>query len=81
MAPAARTTGELGAITEEQKQKLIASASSPWRMLAIGALAYHGYKRNGSVGWAIGWALIGGLSPIIGGAVAIAQGFGKPKAR
>lgn len=40
---------------------------------AIGA--YHGYKRNDSVGWAIGWAFLGGLAPVIVIPLAIAQGF------
>jgi hypothetical protein len=44
---------------------------------AIGA--YHGYKRNDSVGWAIVWALLGGLAPIIVIPVAFAQGIGDPK--
>jgi hypothetical protein len=39
--------------------------------------AYHGYKRNNSLGWAIGWALLGGLFPVITLSVAAAQGFGK----
>lgn len=39
--------------------------------------AYHGYKRNNSLGWAIGWALLGGLFPVITVSVAAAQGFGK----
>lgn len=41
--------------------------------------AYHGYKRNRSWGWAIGWALLGGMFPIITLPVSLAQGFGKPK--
>lgn len=41
--------------------------------------AYHGYKRNKSIGWAIGWGLLGGLFPIIVLPLAAAQGFGKPK--
>lgn len=41
------------------------------------ACAYHGYKRNDSVGWAIGWALLGGMFPIITPAIAAAQGFGE----
>lgn len=41
--------------------------------------AYHGYKRTGSVGWSIGWALLGGLFPFITVPVALAQGFGKPE--
>lgn len=42
---------------------------------AIGA--YHGYKRHRSVGAAIGWALLGGIFPIITIPVAFAQGIGK----
>ena len=41
--------------------------------------AYHGYKRNQSVGWAIGWAFLGGLAPFIAIPVAFAQGLGQPK--
>jgi hypothetical protein len=41
--------------------------------------AYHGYKRNcDSVGWAVGWALLGGAFPVIAPVVAVAQGVGKP---
>jgi hypothetical protein len=44
--------------------------------------AYHGYKRNhGSIGWAIGWGLLGGVVPIITIPVSLAQGFGKPAGR
>ncbi len=46
---------------------------------AIGA--YHGYKRNDSVGWAVAWALLGGLAPIVVIPVAYAQGIGKRKVR
>ncbi len=68
-------------------QEVIATPLDTWSMLANGlgiagtALgAYHGYKRTGSVGWALGWALLGGLFPIITIPVAYAQGFGKPDA-
>jgi hypothetical protein len=30
------------------------------------------------VGWAVGWAALGGLFPIITPAIALAQGFGRP---
>lgn len=39
--------------------------------------AYHGYKRNNSVGWAIAWAVLGGAFPFIAIPVALAQGVGK----
>jgi hypothetical protein len=44
---------------------------------AIGA--YHGWKRDESVGWAIGWALLGGIAPFIVIPVAFAQGMSKKK--
>lgn len=39
--------------------------------------AYHGWKRNKSVGWAIGWALLGGAFPEVAIPVALAQGISK----
>lgn len=48
-------------------------------ILSSGASAYHGYKRNGSIGWAIGWAALGAIFPVITPAIAAAQGFGKKK--
>ena len=53
-------------------------AASTLGLVGTGLGAYHGYKRTGSIGWAIGWALLGGLFPIITIPVAIAQGFAKP---
>jgi len=44
---------------------------------AIGA--YHGYKRNDSVGWAIGWSILGSLFPVVVIPVAYAQGIGERK--
>ncbi len=44
---------------------------------AIGA--YHGYKRNDSVGWAIAWSLLGSIAPVIVIPVAYAQGIGARK--
>lgn len=43
------------------------------------AMAYHGYKRTGSVLWALGWGLAGGFAPIVAVPIAVAQGFGKKK--
>ena len=66
----------------------IAATSSPgfifWRvtsMAAGAALAYHGYKRNSSVGWALVWGLAGGIVWPAGLAIAFAQGFGKSAVR
>ncbi len=53
-----------------------------WRQavgtVAAAACAYHGYKRNDSAGWAVGWALFGSLAPFLALPIALAQGFGKP---
>ncbi len=49
------------------------------RLALVGAAAFHGYRRNNSVAWAIGWAVLAGGSPAIVTGIAIAQGFGKPK--
>lgn len=58
--------------------------SSPWGTFwaiastaSMAASAYHGYKRNDSVGWAIGWGILGALFPVITPTIAVAQGYGK----
>lgn len=43
------------------------------------ALTYHGYKRTGSLIWALIWGLAGKKLPIVAVPVAIAQGYGKRK--
>jgi hypothetical protein len=48
---------------------------------SLAASAYHGYRRNESIGWAIWWGLMGGAFPVITPAIALAQGFGKPAPR
>lgn len=48
---------------------------------SAGASAYHGYKRNKSVGWALVWGFFGGAFPIVVPAIAVAQGFGKPESK
>ena len=53
-----------------------------WGILStasMAASAYHGWKRTGSWGWTLGWAFMGGMFPVLTPAVALAQGFGKPK--
>jgi hypothetical protein len=48
--------------------------------VAAAACAYHGYRRNESAGWALGWAFFGSVAPILALPIALAQGFGKPRA-
>jgi hypothetical protein len=49
------------------------------RTAAVGAAVYHGYRRNDSVGWAIGWGFAASIAPVITVPVALAQGFGQKK--
>ena len=43
------------------------------------ASAYHGYKRNESLPWALWWLLMGSIFPVVTPVIAVAQGFGKRK--
>jgi len=47
--------------------------------LSGAAMAYHGYKRTGSVGWALGWSVFGSMLPFFAVPISLAQGFGKKK--
>ena len=47
---------------------------------SMAASAFHGYRRNKSVGWALVWAIAGGIAPIVTPVIAVAQGFAKPSA-
>jgi len=51
-----------------------------WGILStasMAASAYHGYRRNQSIGWALWWALMGLTFPVITPVIGVAQGFGK----
>ena len=80
--------GGLGDNAEYQQdiEKAKEIADSPlytaWRIasaISCAAGAYHGYKRNESVGWALCWGFLGGLFPVITPAIAVAQGFGEKR--
>jgi len=43
------------------------------------ALVYHGYKRTGSILWALLYGLAGKEIPVVAVPVALAQGFGKKR--
>jgi len=50
-----------------------------WAALATVSMAvsaYHGYKRNDSVGWALWWGWMGSMFPVVVPVIAIAQGYG-----
>lgn len=58
------------------------TAATVWGMVSTASMAlsaYHGYKRNQSLGWAIWWGFAGALFPIITPTIAVAQGFGERK--
>lgn len=62
-------------MTDAEKTKV-----AIWGVLSTAsaaASAYHGYKRNNSVGWAIWWGLMGGMFPVITPAIGLAQGWSK----
>jgi hypothetical protein len=50
-------------------------------LASAGTATYHGYRRHGTIGAAVGWGVLGALFPVIVPAVAIAQGYGQPKGR
>lgn len=62
-----------------------ASSGSPLRTawavastVSSAVSAYHGYKRNDSIGWALWWGLMGSMFPVITPTIALAEGFAKP---
>lgn len=72
----------LGAYDEEAKSTTPAIDTFVWlgRLAGTVSGAYHGYKRNNeSIGWGIGWALLGNIFWPVTIPVSLAQGFGKPK--
>lgn len=56
----------------------VASIAYGVSVLSAIASGYHGYKRNQSVGWGVGWFVLGGMFPILVPVIAVAQGYAKP---
>jgi hypothetical protein len=59
---------------------------NPWLVVysilgtvSVGLSVYHGYKRNDSLGWALGWGVAASFFPVITPVVAFAQGFAEPE--
>lgn len=48
-------------------------------LASAAASAYHGYKRNDSIGWSLWWFTMGVLFPVVTPVIGVAQGFAKPK--
>lgn len=64
-------------VAETQTSSNVAMLGQVIMIAGAGSSAYHGYKRNRSIGWAIWWGFMGALFPIFTVPIAIAQGFGK----
>jgi hypothetical protein len=54
--------------------------SEPVKTASAIALTYHGYKRTGSIVWALLYGLAGRTVPVAAVPIALAQGFGQRKA-
>lgn len=69
-------------LARERRSTRLLKIGSVWAALgtvSMAASAYHGYKRNQSVGWALVWGFFGAIAPVITPTIAVAQGFGKRK--
>lgn len=54
--------------------------SDPVSTAAAAALVYHGYRRTGSILWALLYGVAGKVFPIEAVPIALAQGFAQKKA-
>lgn len=57
-----------------------ALTSEPVKTAAAIALTYHGYRRTGSIVWALLYGFAGRVVPVAAVPIALAQGFGQRKA-
>lgn len=57
-----------------------ALTSEPVKTASAIALTYHGYRRTGSIVWALLYGLAGRVVPIAAVPIALAQGYGQRKA-
>jgi hypothetical protein len=75
---AKREQAAMGANQAETAGFVWGSLYTVLAVASTGLSAYHGYKRNESIGWALWWGFCGGLFPVVTPAIAFAQGFGQP---
>lgn len=67
-----------------QRDAALATNETLWAIYGAAGLAgtalgaYHGYRRNNSLGWALAWGVLGGMFPFVTVPVALAQGLGQP---
>lgn len=73
-----RTLGDAAAAPTATTLATIANSDSVKTGAAI-ALTFHGYRRTGSLAWALVYGICGRLAPVVAVPVALAQGFGEKK--
>jgi len=56
-----------------------ALTSEPVKTASAIALTYHGYRRTGSIVWALIYGLAGRLVPVAAVPISLAQGYGQKK--
>lgn len=71
--PAPASTGMALTVSQPVRTAMYVAGTA-----SVFALAYHGYKRNQSIGWALVWGIIGGAFWPLGLPIAVAQGYAKP---
>jgi hypothetical protein len=52
-----------------------------WGVISLSAAVlgtYHGYRRDNSIGWALGWGFFGATVPVIALPLMFAEGFAEP---
>ena len=72
----------LGTSVIAKQEEEFSPLSAIWTVASVAGVAagaYHGYKRNNSILWALSWAFFGGLTPFFTIPLSYAQGFGKEK--
>lgn len=77
---AAGTLGETNVTVQQPASTAMSAGAIAYGLIgtaSMAASAYHGYKRNDSIGWALVWGVAGSVFPIITPVIAVAQGFGE----
>ena len=79
--PISDDTGTATTIQSTQATPSLADVldSAPVKTTGMALGVYHGYRRTGSLWWALIYGAIGHWKPVIGTAIALGQGFGEEK--
>lgn len=76
-----RNNGALVPVGDDGKSFNLRDAigSEPVKTASAIALTYHGYRRTGSIVWAMVYGLLGRWIPAVSVPIALAQGYGEKK--